>query len=72
MGGRPRLRTADPGIKTVETSPSVGLGPRIATGDPGVASLLTDTLSDEVKADLRENIGVLPGWMVALVRVVTG
>lgn len=42
-----------------------------AAGDPGVASILTNTLPDEVKADLRENLGVLPGWMVPLVRAIT-
>lgn len=47
------------------------LGPRIAVGDPGVVSILTNTLPDEVKADLRENLGVLPGWMVPLVRAIT-
>lgn len=44
------------------------LGPRIATGDPSVASILANRLPDEVKGDLRENLGVLPGWMVPLVR----
>ena len=46
------------------------LGPRIATGDPSVASILANSLPDEVKGDLQDNLGTLPGWMTPLVRII--
>lgn len=47
------------------------LGPRIATSDPSVVSILKDSLPDEAKRDLRENVSALPEWMIPLVLDIT-